>query len=254
MQHLHAGAADRRRPRPPAPGSATWRPASRRRPAAPAGPAAARSAPGPVAEREPVEARRSAAGAAARGTARAQLGVGVPGEHVRGQPGAEPVGHAGRRVRLVHHDRHLAPLGRQVGGRRHVARRSRPARPRRTRSRIVPAACTAPASRPGTVSSCGVTERGSGTARDQRELVAAHRDQPGLQAPLGAQAGHLDAAVAPAAARRRAPGPARCDRRSRRRRARPSSALLLARHSRTMTPRRVSDQPGAASPSQAKPA
>ena len=34
----------------------------------------------------------------------------------------------------------------------------------RTRSSIAPAVCTAPASRPGTVSSCGVTERGSGTA------------------------------------------------------------------------------------------
>ena len=32
------------------------------------------------------------------------------------------------------------------------------------RSSIVPTECTAPASRPGTASSCGVTDRGSGTA------------------------------------------------------------------------------------------
>ena len=59
------------------------------------------------------------------------------------------------------------------------------------------AALTAPASRPGTVSSLGVTDLGIGTA-GMSSRVPAQRDQPGFQAAFRAQAGHLGAGVDPA--------------------------------------------------------
>ena len=147
-----------------------------------------------VAEREPVEFGDLPPDRQPQVPGVAQLGVRVPGEHVRGEVGAEPVGDAGGGVRLVHHDRHLVPLGRQVGGGRDVAAEAdehvgvNPVEYR-------PRPWIAPASRAGTVSSCGVTDLGSGTAGISSSGVAAQRHQPGLQAALGAETDHLDAAV-----------------------------------------------------------
>jgi hypothetical protein len=97
-------------------------------------------------------------------------------------------------IGLVHDDRHLVPLGSQIGGGGDVAAEAdehvgphpvedgasgvhRAGQPSRHREQP------------------GRNRPGQRDRRDQLKRVAAHRHQPGFQAALGAQAGHLDAAV-----------------------------------------------------------
>ena len=107
---------------------------------------------------------------------------------------AEPVGDAGQRVRLVHHDRHLVSLGRQVRGRRHVPAEAH------EHVRADPVQDGAHAvHRAGQPAGHGQQLRrhrpGQRHRRDQLKVIAAHRDEPGLQAARRAEARHLDAAV-----------------------------------------------------------
>ena len=152
--------------------------------------------PGLVADGQPVQLGDLAPDRDAEVLPVPELGVGMPGEDVRGEPGAQPVGQARPRVRLVHDDRHPAPPGRQVGG-----------------GRDVPAEADEHLG-PGPVQHAGGRVDGArqpaghgqqlrrhaarhGHGRDELERVSAQRDQPGLQAALGAQARHLDVRVGP---------------------------------------------------------
>ena len=145
--------------------------------------------PGLVAQREPVQLGDLAPDRDAEEGGVRQLGVGVTGKDVLGEPGAELVGQAGPRVRLVHHDRDVPAAGRQVGRRRHVAAeadqhvRLHPVEHPRGRADRA-------GQPPGHREQPGAERARHGDGRDQREFVPAHRHETGLQATFRAQADH----------------------------------------------------------------
>ena len=150
--------------------------------------------PGLVAQREPVQLGDLAPDRDAQEGGVRQLGAGVTGEDMVGEPGAELVGQAGPRVRLVHHDRDVPAASRQVRRRRHVAAeadqhvRLYPVEHPRGRA-------DGAGQPPGHREQPGSERARHGHGRDQREFVPAHRHEPGLQATLGAQADHHGAGV-----------------------------------------------------------
>ncbi len=135
-------------------------------------------------------------------------GAGLPGKHMRGEQRADPVGQAGTGVRLVHHDRDSAALGRQVARGGHVAAEAH----QHLGARLVQDLRGRPdggAEPPGDRQQLRGHRARQRHRGNQRQVVTAQRDQPGLQAALGTQAGdrHLDGQRA--AARRPAPARAR---------------------------------------------
>ena len=150
-----------------------------------------------VAEPQPVKLSDLAPDRDAEVLAVPELGIWVTGEDVGGEPGAKPVGQPRLGVGLVHDDRDLAPPGREVGRCGDV-----PAEPdehlglrpvERGGGRVDGA------SQPtGHSEQLGRHGPGHRHGRDELQRVAAQRDQPGLQAAFGAQAGHLCAGVNPA--------------------------------------------------------
>jgi hypothetical protein len=147
-----------------------------------------------VAEREPVEVGDLPPDRQPQVLGVAQLGLRVPGEDIRGQVRAQPVGDARRRVRLVHHDRHVVPLGRQVGGRGHVAAEA-DEHVRVHPVEDLPGGVHRAREPPGDRQQPRRHRAGQRHGRDEFKFIAAQRHQAGLKAPLGAQAGHLNTAV-----------------------------------------------------------
>jgi hypothetical protein len=123
-----------------------------------------------------------------------ELGIRMAGEDMRGEPGTDPVGESRLGIRLVHDDRDPAAPGGQVGRGRHV--------PAEADERL----CSGAVERGG-----GRVDRSGQPAGDGEQLrrhrpghrhrgdelqwVPAQRDQPGLQAAFGPQAGDLGVGV-----------------------------------------------------------
>ena len=147
-----------------------------------------------VAEREPVEVGDLPPDRQPQVPGVAQLGLRLPGEDVGGQVRAEPVGDAGERVGLVHHDGDIVPLGRQVGGRGHVAAEpDEHVGPHPVED--LPRGVHRAGQPPGDGQQLGRHRAGQRHGGDEFKVIAAQRHQAGLKAPLSAETGHLDAAV-----------------------------------------------------------
>jgi hypothetical protein len=137
-------------------------------------------------QRHPVERRDRRAHWNADDLGAAQPWFGNRGEHAGRRTCTDLVGPARTGVRLVHHNRHAATAGSQVGGHRHVA-----AEPDddvgvdivEHRAGLFHGA-THPQRQPQQITAGLARQR---YRRDQLEVVAAFGNQPGLEAPLGAK-------------------------------------------------------------------
>ena len=153
--------------------------------------------PGLVGQRQPVQAGDLPAQRDAHVTRVRQLSVGLAGEDMPGEPRANAVGQPGTGVRLVHHDRHVTAARGQVGRGGHV--------PAEADQHLGPGLVQHPPGRrhrgvqpPRHTHQFRGDLARQGHRRDQRELISAHRDQPGLQPALGAQAHDAELRVGPA--------------------------------------------------------